>query len=224
MAAFRRRTVFAAPLIISLAAGCSSKDVPPTHGNPPGPDIDRTPPNPPPPTTKIINWDVHRIAPGECQAESIVECDPGVKCNPPPPRASECPPGTSGKTVIRVAEVAVGRCVIMPKGCADASCAKVAAPCPLPGGQTLPERFVEVWVVEKNKNGNGGCHAEEPEGTCPPGVDCNPPVPRKVACPAGVSDTAEARVAMLKDKSCAVAPDGCNTPACVTVKTPCPAD
>jgi hypothetical protein len=112
---------------------------------------------------------------------------------------------------------------IVPKACMDASCAKIAAPCPLPSGSSC-RRFVEVWVVEKNKNGDGGCHAEEPEGTCPPGVDCNPPVPRKVACPPGVSDTVEVRVALLEDKSCAIAPEGCNTPTCVGAKTACPAN
>ena len=102
MAAFRRRTVFAAPLILSLAAGCSSKDKPQDHGNPPAPDADRTPPNPPPPTKEkiVTEWTVRRVGPGECQAETVVECDPGEKCNPPPPRASECPPGTSGKTSV----------------------------------------------------------------------------------------------------------------------------
>ncbi len=226
MAALRRRTRFAAPLIISLAAGCSSKDdTPKQNGNPPGPDIDRQPPmNPPTPApSKLTNqWDVRRVGPGECEAEWVINCPPNSKCNPPAPRASECPPGTSGKTVIRVGEVATGKCAIVPKGCADSSCVTVVAPCPLASGQKLPERFVEVWVVEKNKSGDGGCHAEEPEGTCPPGVDCNPPVPRKVACPAGISEGNDVRVALLKDKTCAIAPDGCTTPSCVGAKTACP--
>ncbi len=215
MAAFRRRTVFAAPLIISLATGCKG-DGPTTTSNPPGPEAK------PKVRAFLQEWDVRRIGPGACEAAAPDDCPPNTKCNPPEPRASECPPGTSGKTVIHVAELAANTCAIVPKGCANASCATVAAPCPLPAGQKLPSRFVEVWVVEKNKNGDGGCHAEEPEGTCPPGVDCNPPTPRKVACPPGVTDTEEKRVALLEDKTCAIAPEGCDSPSCVGATTPCP--
>ncbi len=217
MAAFRRRTVFAAPVIITLAAGCSGKDDSPGRtNNPPGPI--ETKPKP----AFAVQWDVHRVGPGECEAEAVLHCEPNESCNPPPPRASECPPGTSGKTMIRVAALPSGKCVVVPKGCAEESCAKLDAPCPLPQGKKLPEKFVEVWVVEKNKNGDGGCHAEEPDEDCPPNVDCNPPVPRKIACPPGVTETVEVRVARLPDKTCAIAPDGCNAPACVTAKTPCP--
>lgn len=216
MAAFRRRTVFAAPLILSLTTGCKSE----------GPERTNNPPPPPPkitdnPSPFAREWAVRRVGPGACEAEPVVGCAPTESCKPPPPQASECPPGTSGTTVIRVVDVG-GSCKIAPKSCAHPSCTTVAAPCPLPRGQQLPERFVEVWVVEKNKNGDGGCHAEEPEGTCPPGVDCNPPQPRKVACPPGVTDTEEKRVALLADKTCAIAPDGCNAPSCVGAKTPCP--
>lgn len=208
MAALRRRTVFAAPLIISLASGCKD-DGPTTTSNPPGP-VD------PPPiraATFVHQWDVRRAGPGLCHAHDLLGG---------PKRESECPPGTSGKTVIRVGEVAPDRCFVVPANCDQPRCVSVAAPCPLPEGKTLPARFVEVWVVEKNKNGDGGCHAEEPEGTCPPGVDCNPPTPRKVACPPGVTDTEEKRVALLEDKTCAIAPEGCNSPSCVGDKTPCP--
>jgi hypothetical protein len=214
MAAFRRRTVFAAPLILSLASGC--KDKPERTNNPPPPDVSPSAPR------FAREWDVRRVGPGVCEAEAVVSCAPGKSCNPPPPQASECPPGTSGKTLIRVGTMTGERCVVAPKGCTHDGCATVAAPCPLPFGTKLPERFVEVWVVEKNKNGDGGCHAEEPEGTCPPGVDCNPPTPRKVACPPGVTDTEEKRVALLADKTCAIAPDGCNAPSCIGATTPCP--
>lgn len=209
MAGSRRRTAFAAPLVLVLASGCRD-DRRTRTSNPPEPAAR---PNPYPATFRGV-WDVRRVGPGACSAEPAIDRSPA--------RASECPPGTSGKTTLRVAELEPGRCAIVPPGCVTGQCLGVAAPCPLPAGARLPERFVEVWVVEKNKNGDGGCHAEEPEGTCPPGVDCNPPVPRKVACPPGATDTEEVRVALLPDHSCAVAPDDCHTPACVGASTPCP--
>jgi hypothetical protein len=226
MSAFRRRTAFAAPLIISLVTGCSRKEeTPPPRDyapNPPPPEIKTTNPPEPTPSKFKVEWDVRRVEAGACEAEQEIDCPPDSKCNPPAPRAIECPPGTSGRTVIRIAEIATDRCAIVPKGCADSSCVKLPTPCPLPSGQKLPAKLAEVWIVEKNKNGDGGCHAEEPSTDCPPGVDCNPPVPRKIPCPPGVSDTVEVKVGLLPDKTCAVLPEGCNAPDCAKAKTPCP--
>jgi hypothetical protein len=227
MPALRRRTTFAAPLILSLVTGCSKKEEEYTR-NPPPPERTPEPPpvkttNPPEPTARFIaEWDVRRVDAGICEAEAIVQCDPGDRCNPPPPRAIECPPGTSGKTVIRVAAVTTAKCGIVPKGCNDATCVKLETACPLPGGQQLPPKLVEVWLVEKNKNGDGGCHAEEPSTDCPPNVDCNPPVPRKIKCPTGMTDPGEIKVGLLPDKTCAILPDGCNAPGCAKTKTACP--
>lgn len=223
MSALRRRTSFAAPLILSLVTGCSKKEEHRTNNPPPPPPRAPDPTaNPPVPTKFAAVWDVRRVDTGICEAETPVDCPPNTKCNPPAPRAVECPAGTSGRTVIRVAERVTGGCVIVPKGCEDSTCATLEAPCPLPPGERLPAKLVEVWVVEKNKNGDGGCHAEEPSTDCPPNVDCNPPVPRKIACPPGVTETTEVRVGMLPDKTCAILPDGCNAPTCATTRTPCP--
>jgi hypothetical protein len=212
MPAFRRRTLFAAPFVVSIAAaGCkdeSRTSNPPPPDNPPGPRFAR-------------QWDVRRVAPGKCQAAEPFDCPPEVKCNPPEPRAVECPPGTSGKTVIRVAELPDTTCGIVPKGCVTAACVKLKTACPLPVGQTLPDKLVEVWLVEKDKIGDG-CHAEEPPVDCPPGVDCNPPSPMKIACPPGVTATTSIKIGMLPDKTCAILPDDCKAPECARDKTPCP--
>ncbi|MBA2543016.1 MAG: hypothetical protein H0V17_25470 [Deltaproteobacteria bacterium] len=218
MSAFRRRTVFAAPLIISLVGGCSKKE-PERTNNPPPPEVQLPPPKP---SAFEVEWDVRRVDAGACEADFVVECPPNTKCNPPAPLAVECPAGTSGRTVIRVAQVTPDRCGIVPKGCVDTSCVKLATPCPLPAGQKLPAKLVEVWTVEKNKNGDGGCHAEEPEADCPPNADCNPPVPRKIECPPGVTETVELKVGLLPDKTCAILPDDCTAPGCAGAKTPCP--
>jgi hypothetical protein len=205
VSAYRRRTQFAAPLIVTLACGNSE----PTETR-----------NPPPPAPKFKGaWDVRRAPAGGCLAEDANPCAPDTKCNPPPPRAIECPPGTSGRTVIRVVELPAHTCGIAPAGCADPTCVKLATPCPLPHGQRFPQKLVEVWTVEKR---GSECHAEEPNPDCPPNVDCNPPFPRKIECPPGVTETVALQVAQLADGSCAIVPDGCVAPACTTTKVACP--
>lgn len=216
MAAFRKRTLFAAPFIIVAATGCKDES---RTSNPPPPERTH---NPPGPVTTIKNqWDVRRVEAGKCEAEDVYDCPPDTKCNPPAPRAIECPAGTSAKTVIRVAETDPGTCWIVPKGCTDASCLKHEAPCPLPPGGKLPDKLVELWVVEKDKTGDG-CHAEEPV-ECPPGKDCNPPSPMKIPCPPGVTATTTVKVGLLPDKTCAILPADCKSPDCAKDKTPCPA-
>jgi hypothetical protein len=216
MAAFRKRTLFAAPFIMVAAAGCKDDS---RTSNPPPPIRTSNPPEPSAP--KFRNqWDVRRVDAGKCQADEDFNCPPNAKCNPPEPRAIECPAGTSGKTVIRVAETEPGSCWIVPKDCKDTSCVKHKAACPLPPGGKLPDKLVEVWIVEKDKQGDG-CHAEEPVD-CPPGKDCNPPSPMKIACPPGVSATKTLKVGMLPDKTCAILPDDCKSPDCAKDKTPCP--
>jgi hypothetical protein len=214
MSAFRRRTLFAAPLILSVAA-CGKSEPESTH-NPPVP-VTKNPPGP----AFRDQWDVRRVDAGKCEANELFTCEPQTKCNPPPPRAVECPPGTSGKTVIRIAELHDQTCAIVPKGCVEPSCAKLKTVCPLPAGQKLPDKLVEVWVVEKNKQ-DDGCHAEEPPVDCPPNTDCNPPSPMKIECPPGVTDRVTVKVGLLADKTCAILPEGCDKPACATPKVACP--
>ena len=208
MGAFRRRTQFAAPLILSVAASCSGgKDKP--EGNPPPP-----PPKRFPGTT----WGVTMRLPN-CEAVELASCPPGASCNPPAPQAVECPPGASGNTVTQIGQLADKTCAIVPVDCYEPRCATLPTPCPLAPGQKLVPKIVFVWHIEKR---GAGCHAEEEDNECPPGVDCNPPKPRMVACPPGITEDKTVDITQLADGTCAVVPDGCTTAGCVTDKTPCP--
>jgi hypothetical protein len=137
--------------------------------------------------------------------------------NPPAPRAIECPPGMSGKTTMTVTELADHSCAVVPASCKDASCAHPKTPCPLPAGQQIVHKLANVWLIEKRGD---KCHAEEDD--CPPGVDCNPPAPRFLPCPPGVTEDKPGRIAELPDTTCVIVPDGCDDTSCATVKTPCP--
>lgn len=203
MRAFRRRTQFAAPLIISVAAaGCGTKE--PKRESPkqfPG-----------------TMWSVTMRLPN-CEASQDIGCPPGQSCNPPAPQDVECPPGASGNTVTRIAQLPSGTCAILPPGCFEVACAKTPAPCPLPPGKKLLTKIVFAWKIEKRGE---GCHAEEEDHDCPPGVDCNPPKPRMVPCPPGITEEHDIDVTKLPDGTCAVVPEGCTDVGCVTDKTPCP--
>jgi hypothetical protein len=101
----------------------------------------------------------------------------------------------------------------------ELACAKVPAPCPLPFGQKVAHKIVFAWHIEKR---GAGCHAEEEDHDCPPGVDCNPPKPRMVPCPPGITEDKDVNITQLVDGTCAVVPEGCTDVTCVTDKTPCP--
>jgi hypothetical protein len=141
--------------------------------------------------------------------------------NPPPPRSIACPPGMSGTTVFTVGELANKRCGIVPRGCFDETCVTIPAECPLPPGQEAVQKLAVVWTIEKLGD---DCHAEEGEGhdACPPGIDCNPPMPRIVKCPPGVTDTQSLRVAELVDARCVIVPDGCDDTGCAKLPIACP--
>jgi hypothetical protein len=197
--AIRRRTSFVAPFIVSVTACGSSKE-------PAG--------NPPPPQFPGATWSV-RMHDMKCYA-SVAPEGPG---NPPAPREIECPPGMSGNTALIVGELKDKECGIVPAGCTDASCVKIRTPCPLPHGQHVVRKLMNVWTIEKRKE---GCHAEEGEVDCPPGVDCNPPQPRMIACPEGITEAKNVRIAELPDATCVIVPDGCDDTSCVGAKTLCP--
>ncbi len=225
MGAFRRRTQFAAPLIISVAAaGCGSKS-----SEPPPPEKQIAGPKnrePSPPKTQFAGpmWSVWMQLPG-CKAAidmRDVKCPPDVECNlpnPPAPQDVECPPGASGKTTQYIAQLADQSCVLVPPGCIELACARTPTPCPLPPGTKLVAKIVFAWKIEKRGE---GCHAEEEDHDCPPGVDCNPPKPRMVPCPPGITEEKDLAVTQLADGTCAVVPEGCTDVSCVTDKTPCP--
>ena len=205
MSAGRRRTSFATPFIMTVAATTSlpacSKDKGPAG-------------NPPPPEFPGMKWSV-RMVNMKCLAS---EQGP----NPPPPRAIECPPGMSGSNTLIVGELSPSECGIVPQGCTDNTCVKIRTPCPLPPGKQVVTKLANVWMIEKK---DGKCHAEEGDvDDCPPGVDCNPPKPRYVPCPPGITEDAPMRVAELVDATCVIAPTGCMDTSCIGAKIACPTE
>lgn len=194
MSAFRRRTSFAAPVIVTVAACSSGKDSPR--------------PVPPP---FAQSWQV------TMQNMKCVANVPGQ--NPPAPQDIECPPGMTGNMYMTVAKVGGDRCAVVPAGCTEAACAKPTTPCPLPFGEKLVKKLAYVWIIEKRGD---KCHAEEEDHDCPPGVDCNPPAPRTFDCPPGVTEDKPLQLAELPDATCVIVPEGCDNTGCATEQTPCP--
>jgi hypothetical protein len=193
MTAFRRRTTFAAPVILTVAACSSAKD------------------KPTPSPAFAASWHVRMLN---------MKCSAMVNGpNPPAPRDIECPPGMTGNMVKTVAQLADGRCAVVPERCSDASCAKPITPCPLPDGQKLVKKLAYVWTIEKRGD---KCHAEEEDHDCPPGVDCNPPAPRTFDCPPGVTEDKPLHFAELPDTTCVIVPDGCDDTGCATQQIACP--
>ena len=202
MSAFRRRTQFAAPLIVTVAA-CSG-------GSPKSDKPKRYPGH---------VWAV-TMSPDACLAtETDLGCPPDVTCNPPPPQEVQCPPGSSGRNTIRIAERGDKTCAVLPPSCVEESCLTTPTACPLPFGQSLPKKLGAIMEIEMR---DGSCHVEEKNPDCPPNVDCNPPAPKKVACPPGITEEHEIDIALLADGTCAVIPEGCSTTECVGTKTECP--
>jgi hypothetical protein len=198
MSAFRRRTTFAAPVILTVAACSGGKEKPKQE----------------PPATKrafATSWSV---------VMTNMKCEAVMLSNPPPPAQEiECPPGMTGNMAMIVAELRPNTCAVVPQGCTDAACAKPSVACPLPPGQTLTRKLAYVWTIEKRGD---TCHAEEEDHDCPPGVDCNPPAPRTFECPPGVTEAKPLHFAELPDTTCVIVPDGCDNTGCATEKIACP--
>jgi hypothetical protein len=196
MSAFRRRTTFAAPVILTVAACSSAKDKP-------KPEAKRA---------FAMSW---QVTMHDMRCEAL-----GPATNPPRPAQDiECPPGQTGHMYSTVAQLADGTCALVPPGCESADCAKPKTPCPLPPGQKLAKKLAFVWVIEKHGE---LCHAEEDDRDCPPGVDCNPPAPRQFPCPPGVTEDKPLYFAELPDTTCVIVPDGCEDTSCATEKIACP--
>jgi hypothetical protein len=124
MSAFRRRTVFAAPVIV--IAACSGS---------------KTPEEPAPKRYPGATWHVSSRGPDQCMAgETDLGCPKGVTCNPPPPQEIECPAFPEGREWVRVVKRPNGECAILPDGCFADSCVGAATACPLPFGQQLPPK------------------------------------------------------------------------------------
>lgn len=195
---FRRRTTFAAPLIISVAS-CSCGKTDPTQETPkryPGP-----------------SWSVF-MAPDGCKALAS-EGD----ASRAPAREVKCPPGSSGRNVIHIAQRTDKICAVLPPDCFDERCLETPTDCPLEVGKSLPKKLGAMMEVEMR---DGECHLEEHNPDCPPNVDCNPPAPKRVSCPPGITEDKNIMIAILVDGSCAVVPEGCETQDCVGAKTDCP--
>ena len=95
-----------------------------------------------PATGLVAQWNVIVTEAG-CSANVHGDCPPNEPCDPPPPRAIECPAGaTEGSLIVGQRE--------------DKTCVIVATnqptPCPLPAGEALPPRSWAVTV--------------QPDGTC----------------------------------------------------------
>jgi hypothetical protein len=194
VSAFRRRTSFTAPLIVSVAA-CSSK----------------SPANEPPKRYAGESWAVF-MAPDGCKA--LEERD-----RPPPAREVPCPPGSSGRNVVRIAQRADKICAVLPDHCFDETCLETPTECPLAVGKTLPKKLGAIMRIEMRDQ---ECHVEEDNPDCPPDVDCNPPAPRKVTCPPGITEEQTVGVALMVDGNCVVVPSNCSTVDCVGPRTECP--
>jgi hypothetical protein len=211
MAAFRPRTVFAAPIIITVAASCGQSERP--RAEPKAEPVGERHPVPAPdpshaaapPEREVARWSVTMHA-MKCSANVAVRSNP-----PPPARAIACPPGMSGNLAITVVERADGTCITLP--------GKHVTACPLPPGQPLVQPLGVVWTIERRGN---DCHAEEDAHDCPPGAECNPPRPRTFPCPPGVTEEKPLRVAELPDATCVVVPDGCADTSCVSHPVACP--
>ena len=91
------RIRFAAPLVITLAAGCpSTVDHRPTQ---PPPITGTGPIANPPPTAAGASWRVEVGDNGVCLAvnNASMDCPEGASCNPPPPARIECPAGATNE-------------------------------------------------------------------------------------------------------------------------------
>ncbi|MFN0252448.1 MAG: hypothetical protein ACKV2T_36565 [Kofleriaceae bacterium] len=205
MAAFRRRTAFAAPLIV--IAGCGGKDLSndPFGGR---------------------SWTVWKRG-DECRADVRIDCPPKVSCNPPAPRDIPCPAGATEAMTVVVVEKPDKTCAIVPEGCRELDCATQATPCPRPfQAAPPPKKLVAIWSIHRG-SAPDSCEAfDELACSIPPGQPappCNPPPPMPVACPTGwVADT-PMQIGRLPNGSCAVVVRGCKHATCVDQAIECPA-
>ncbi len=183
----RRRTSFAAPFVVVVAAaGCSSKAERPAGG--PGSASTRGPGNGSTAGSARANrvsWTVARGAGDECH--TVDECEPDVKCNPPPPVRFRCPDGAPATGPFKLTSSDGRTCYL-----GDSS---TVVPCPdaaLPPSPPIDAAALVAtapshrrWAILRRGD---TCQAEEDtcSGAVPPGQPappCNPPAPSKLACP-----------------------------------------
>jgi hypothetical protein len=210
MTAFRRRTAFAAPLIV--IAGCGGKDA----AN-----------DPSKPAFAGHSWTVWKQG-DKCRADVRIGCPPKVACNPPAPREIECPGGATETTTVIVVEKPDKTCAIVPDGCSELACATQATACPAPyQAAPPPEKLVAIWSIHRGRNSPDACEAFDelacsvpPNQPAPP---CNPPPPMPVACPTGWVPDKPMQIGQLPNGKCAVVVPGCKHATCVDQAIDCPA-
>jgi hypothetical protein len=207
MAAFRRRTVFAAPLIV--IAGCGGKDGSQDPSRLPG-----------------QSWTVRKQG-ATCRADHRIDCPPNVACNPPAPLEIECPPGATEAMTVTVVAKADKTCAIVPRACTSLDCATEATPCPTPPKAKVPSpKLIAIWSIHPGRSSPGSCEAfDDLACNVPPGQPappCNPPPPEPVACPTGYVIDRPMRIGQLADGTCVVAPAPCKDSSCVKEAIECP--
>jgi len=194
MSAFRRRTVFATPLIAIISCGGSRS-------------------RPEEPTIPGEHWNVTANG-GECHAHDIEHCPKGALCNPPPPRQIECPAGIADAGWVQVVEKPDHTCAVVPSGCIELACATQTTACPLP--RDAPRKLHgPIWKVGRHQD---RCLAV-PECTTEP-CDAKP---RAIECPASLGvPPAEVRIGQLPSGACGAVPEGCLDETCAGEQMTCP--
>ena len=146
----RRRVWFAAPLV-AVTAGCSSS----------------------PKKSHETDFDRLEVDGTACVYYQHVHCPKGAMCNPPPPRAVECPAGMGASRGAAIGAGGSG-CLLYPDPCTDRTCA-VDTPC-------LRQGFDEIaplaWKITPGSDGR--CVAT---GVSRTGFDSHPAIP--INCPPG---------------------------------------
>ena len=174
----RRRTWFTAPLVAVTA--CSSST------GPTKPDVSA--------------YDRVWVDGSACVFSIEVHCPKGASCNPPAPRAVECPAGMGTAKIAAIGPAKPGtvdgNCLLYPEPCVDRACA-VPTPC-------LRQGFAEIaplaWTITPGSDGR--CVATGRPRTR---HDYHPPIPS--ACAGGVIERANV-----------------NAPCVVCGTSPCPLD
>lgn len=174
MAARTPRRSFAAPFVVTLAAGsaCYVQSSPPRQGPPPQPPpttSQPTQPGPQPPPV-IVN-------PPRPTQPTTTQTEP-----PPPPSPTPTPPPvapTSQKW--SVYKTKDGTCM----AAVNVECRKGATCNPPPPFKydCPPNMSLEQPVTVALMPDGQSCQVEYPMPKCPQGVACNPPRPTPVACP-----------------------------------------
>jgi hypothetical protein len=152
----RRRTWFSAPLV-AVTASCSSSS------SSDKPDV--------------ASYDTIARRGTACEYVVKMRCPKNASCNPPPPRAVECPAALGGGSWAAIGPkpgVADGTCLLFADGCSEPSCA-VPTPC-LDGAWTPLAPL--AWRISPGEDGR--CIAV---GVSRTQWDSHPPVP--LACPPG---------------------------------------